>query len=283
LSKILSGHARFRVIVILAFILGGGQPVWSQDSPLSARPAGILGSHDHRVLVESDDWPWSSIGRLNVLMGVSRGYCTGTLIGPRQVLTAAHCLFNTKANTWVEPHNVHFVAGQSRDHFHAHAIADHFVIAPGFDFHVENRPRWDEVDSKMLAKDWAIITLAESMPLRPVPWRHVTDAWEPIGADDEVVRAGYSADRPYILSMHKGCSIAFGPEPGQINHRCDSMPGDSGSPLLWFHAGLVSIIAIHTAVAQKYKPGEGYRAQQGLGVSASSFDKAANAAVGLQP
>src|SRR5262249_40919160 len=78
-------------------------PAQPQQSAPTSRPSGILGSTDHRVPLTPDAWPWSSIGRVNVVQGPShRGFCTGALIGPRQVLTAAHCLFDTRLNTFVK-------------------------------------------------------------------------------------------------------------------------------------------------------------------------------------
>lgn len=53
-----------------------------------AEKRGIVGSTDDRVLWTDRNFPYSAIGRL--LTG--GGLCSGTLVGPRHVATAAHCI-----------------------------------------------------------------------------------------------------------------------------------------------------------------------------------------------
>jgi protease YdgD len=268
--------------LMISFANGAAQAQAQQPAP-SAHPSGILGAKDHRVPIAPETWPWSSIGRINVVQGPAhRGYCTASLIGPRHVLTAAHCLFDSRLNTFVKPAQVHFVAGQSRsDKFQAHSVAESFVISPDFHFNMEERPRYDQIRADMIRHDWAIIRLQDAIDLKPIPLHAFPAQDLPNGSDGgEIARAGYSADRPFLLSIHRGCSVKTDvPQPGGLVNQCDSMPGDSGSPILLLRGDNATIVGIHTVVVQSFESGVGYTARGARGVSASAFEKAAADAV----
>src|SRR5476649_2528030 len=77
-----------------------------------------IGEHDHRVVVESRALPWSAIGRVNRRVG---GFCTGSVVGPRLVLTAAHCLWSKRTAGWLPPQSFHFVSGYDHGKYLADA------------------------------------------------------------------------------------------------------------------------------------------------------------------
>jgi protease YdgD len=197
---------------------------------------GIVGGDD-RVILDSATWPWAAVGRLNRASG---GFCTGTLVAPDVVLTAAHCLYDRRTRRRIAAKDIHFVAGYRRGDYLAHSVARRVVGAETLRF-TERGGTTNAFD------DWALLVLDAPMSIEPVPVRPLeTGALsEGEAAATRLMVAGYSQDRPHLLSLHEGCTIVDRLSADRVLvHTCDATRGTSGAPLIMRSADGFLVVGI---------------------------------------
>jgi protease YdgD len=178
-------------------------------------------SQTRRQVVDTNTFPWSSIGKLNNSTG---GQCTAAVIGPHQVLTAAHCLYNIGAGRFISPGSIHFLLGYEKGKYRLHRVAVRYFFPPSFD------PTKINESNKELADDWAILDTNEPFPADIRPLRIARMVPSPGKA---VMTVGYAQERAYVLTADQYCRIELISTDGKmILHDCAIQHGDSGGPLL---------------------------------------------------
>ena len=202
--------------LIVALLLAGSAAAREPIIPRSTLPG--IGAADRRVAVDARAMPWAALGRVQTELG---GRCTGVLIAPDQVLTAAHCLGNRTTGRLVQAGSVHFLQGFSRGAYTGHARVAEFRLGTG----------WDPARRRPLGADWAVLRLATPIAGTVLPlWQGAL----PEGA--ALLLGGYQQDRPEVLLADTRCA-ALGSgrdEAGMqlLAHGCTATRGASGAPLL---------------------------------------------------
>ncbi|ANC91789.1 protease [Azospirillum humicireducens] len=175
-----------------------------------------VGPGDRRVPVDASADPWRSVVRVQTNLA---GRCTGALVGPRTVVTAAHCLFNPRTRRFLQASSLHVLFGYDRGEFTRHVTVARVRTDPAYDPAAAN---------PVVSADWAVLTLAEAAPesAPPLPVLAV-----PLPAGTPLMLGGYSQDRAQILMADRDCRM-LGESAGLLVHDCDATRGTSGGPLL---------------------------------------------------
>ena len=202
---------------------------------------GVIGSDDRRI-IDSSDHPWGAIGHVNISGFRSRSMCTGTLIAPNVVLTAAHCLVHPRTLKPQIANDVHFLAGVRREERLGHSKARCVKFHRDYDFANAGKKSVQMKRShffKIASTDLAVIVLAKDLPVRPLEIaKH-----SPVDDGVPLVHASYPADRRFLLSADSQCKLLLKSN-GIWGTSCDTHHGSSGGPVLLEEGGGLRLGAV---------------------------------------
>ncbi|MDW3225582.1 MAG: serine protease [Paracoccaceae bacterium] len=160
---------------------------------------------------------WKAIGLVNMAGFRDKSSCTGTLVAPDLVLTAAHCL-ETKNGI---KRTRHFVAGWDRGTFAAHRVSAQVFVHPEY---------FDAKGSERFKYDIAVMQLEEPIKTTAVMPLLLSDvAALRLG---ELAVLGYHRKRPNVINGRFDCSTISGSAPSVVLLDCEVISGNSGGPVL---------------------------------------------------
>lgn len=179
---------------------------------------------------------WEAVGRLDIN---GTGFCTGALITPKLVLTAAHCLFDKTTSRRLDGAKIEFLAGWRNGRAGAYRDVARAVVHPDYIYEAEPNP--DRVRN-----DLALLEL--SHPIRNTSIRPFKTAARP-HTGDLVGVVSYAQDRAEAPALQEQCKVLARQE-GVLVTSCSANFGASGAPIFVFDGKEAQIVSVVSAMAE---------------------------------
>ncbi len=179
---------------------------------------------------------WSAVGRLDIN---GTGFCTGALIAPHLVLTAAHCLFDRDTKLRIDHGHIEFLAGWFNGRAGAYRDVRRALVHPEYVYD-------DDLSSSRVRNDLALLELVRPIKNPSIrPFR--TGARPQTG--DRVGVVSYAKDRAEAPSLQEVCTVLSRQE-GVLVTSCSVDFGSSGSPIFIFDGDEAQIVSVISAKAE---------------------------------